>query len=94
MLPSGKTWKLRITGVAALKLPFPACVARIEQVPGVTSVTAAPLTVQTPVVNEAKLTGNPDEAAALSWKGGLVTTLFGSGLKVIVWLAKLGGVNS
>ncbi len=48
---------------------FPACVARIVQVPAVTKVAVVPLTVQTLVVVEEKETGSPELAVALSVSG-------------------------
>jgi hypothetical protein len=40
------------------------------QVPAATMVTALPLTVHTASVNDAKLTGNPEDAFALTVNGG------------------------
>ena len=53
--------------------------------PGATSVTVVPDTVQTNVVVEAKLTGRPEDAVAVSVKGALPSTKFESAPKVIVW---------
>ena len=77
-----------------MKLALPGCVAWIVQVPVVSSVTVLPLTVQTADVSDAKLTGKPDDAVALTLNGASLTSLSGSGLKVIVWLFSPAGVNS
>lgn len=60
------TAKLCVTGVAAAYLSLPACVAIIVQVPGSMKVAAASLTVQMSGVSEAKLTGSPELAVAVS----------------------------
>jgi hypothetical protein len=57
------------------------------QVPTVTSVTLAPETVQTDSVVEAKLTGRPEDALALTVNGVGLKARFESDPKVIVWLA-------
>jgi hypothetical protein len=57
------------------------------QVPTVTSVTLVPETVQTAVVVEAKLTGRPEDALALTVNGVGLKERFESAPKVIVWLA-------
>lgn len=75
-------------------MALPACVARIVQVPVVTDLTVLPLTVQTALVSEAKLTGKPDDAVALTLKGGSVTSLSGNWLKVIVCSVVPAGMNS
>ena len=59
------------------------------QVPTVTSVTLAPETVQTAVVVEAKLTGRPEDALALTVNGVGLKERFESVPKLIVWLAWL-----
>ena len=47
-------------------MALPNWFAAIAQVPALTPVTVLPLTVQTPVVNELKLTARPEEAVALA----------------------------
>ena len=59
------------------------------QVPTVTSVTLAPETVQTDVVVEAKVTGRPEDALALTVNGVGLKERFESVPKLIVWLAWL-----
>jgi len=76
---------VRGTSGAALKLLLPACDAVIVQLPVPVIVTVLPDTVQLPEAE--KLTGNPDEAVALTVKGGSLVVLSASGLNVIVWLA-------
>ena len=63
------TVKLRSTGVAAANDALPAWVARIVQVPCATNVTVPPLTVHVTNVNEAKATGNAEDAVALTVNG-------------------------
>ena len=46
-------------------MALPGCDALIVQPPTLTKVTVLPLTVQTGVVDEAKVTGSPDDAVAL-----------------------------
>ena len=82
------------TGGAGLKNSLPGWAAWIVQVPVVISVTVLPLTVQTAGVSEAKLTGKPEEAVALTVNGGSLTSLSGNGLKLIVWSLWSTGVNS
>ena len=60
------TLKLRLTGVAAAKLEFPAWVAWMVQVPSAMNMTAVPDTVQTDCVVEVKVTGSPEVAVALT----------------------------
>ena len=57
------------------------------QVPPATSVTVEPLTVQTEVVSEEKVTASAEEAVALTAKGAAPNVLLASAPKVIVWLA-------
>ena len=66
---------------------LPACIACMVQVPAETSVTVATDTVQTAEVNEAKLTGKPEEAVALTVNGAVPTTWFATAPKLIVWVA-------
>ncbi len=61
---------------------FPACVARIVQVPAATKVAVVPLTVQTPVVVEAKETCSPEVAVAANESG--VPTLCVPGLLNVI----------
>jgi hypothetical protein len=63
---------------------LPDCEARIVHAPVAMSVTVLPLTVQTDVVWELKVTNNPDDAVALTANGALPNTLFGSVPNVIV----------
>jgi hypothetical protein len=58
--------KFTETGVAALKLVLPGCVAWMVQVPTVTSVTVVFDTVQIDVVVEANPTARPELAVAVS----------------------------
>ena len=67
-----------------MKLASPAWDAWMVQVPAATIVTVLPLTVQTVAVSDEKLTGNPDEAVALSVNGGASTVLLPSVAKVMV----------
>jgi hypothetical protein len=62
---AGLTTKLWVTGAAAAKVPFPPCVAVIEQVPAERMVTRVPLNEQTKGVAEEKLTVRPELAEAL-----------------------------
>jgi hypothetical protein len=61
--------KLRSTSGAAAYVAFPDCAPRIVQVPIATSVTVSPLTVHTETVCDENVTGNPDDAVALTVKG-------------------------
>jgi hypothetical protein len=85
---SGSTVKLRDTGDAAAQVPLPTCEAWIVQVPALTkvvtkTVAVEPLTVQTPVVWEAKLTAKPELAVAESVSSALAVWVPGA-LNVIV----------
>jgi hypothetical protein len=80
------TWKLWLTGVAAVQLVLPAWVAWMVQVPTETSVTVEPAAVQTAEVVEAKLTARPEEALALTGKGAVPKGSFESVPKVMVWV--------
>ena len=64
----------------------PGCVAWIEQMPAPASVTVAPDTVQTDEVVEAKLTGSPEEAVALTVNGALPKARLERPPNVIVWV--------
>jgi hypothetical protein len=55
------------------------------QGPPETNVTVEPETVQTDGVSELKLTGSPVVAVALTAKGALPKTWFGSAPKDMVW---------
>src|SRR4029077_5567142 len=57
------------------------------QVPTATSVTLAPETVQTAIEAEAKLTGRPEDALALSVNGAVPIGRSGSGANAMVWSA-------
>jgi hypothetical protein len=67
---------------------LPLWFAVIEQVPAATRVTDAPATVQTAVVVDAKLTGNPELAVALSVAVEPTDPLPGAA-NVMVWVAWL-----
>jgi len=61
---TGKDW---LTGVAAKKLPFPAWLALIVQLPAATNVRTPPVvTAHTPVVDDVKVGVNPDDAVAVN----------------------------
>jgi hypothetical protein len=62
-------------------------------VPTATNVDLLPDTVHTDVVSEAKLTGKPEDAVALSVMGALPIAKFESAPKVIVWLVRGGGIT-
>ncbi len=68
-------------------MALPAWLAWIVQVPVVTRWTVEPLTVQTPVVVELKLTARPELAVALTLKSAAPSCLSARAPKVIVWLA-------
>jgi hypothetical protein len=81
---TGKDW---LTGVAAKKLPFPAWLALIVQLPAATNVRTPPVvTAHTPVVDDVKVGVNPDDAVAVNV--GVVPKFCAFGLaNVIVWFA-------
>ena len=80
----GPTVMVWVTCGAALKLALPAWLAATTHEPAVTPVTVLPATVQTPVVVELKVTGNPELAVAL--KAPLVPTVsVGAAPNVMVW---------
>jgi len=62
-------------------------VASRVQVPAAISDTVAPVTVQTGMVRDAKLTASADEAVAVRVKGTLPNALFGRLANVMVWVA-------
>ena len=62
----------------------------MEHLPTPTIVTVLPVTVQTFGVDEVKLTGSPDDAAALMVNGGTPKITLASGPKVIVCLSGVG----
>ena len=66
---SALTVKLCCTCGAAVKLALPHWFAVIAQVPPLSKVTVFAETVQTAGVEEAKMTGKPDEAVALKLNG-------------------------
>ena len=81
------TEKLRDTTVAALKVPLPGWLASTVQVPGETSVSTVPLTVQTCGVADANETVKSDVDVAAS-AGGAVPSVCAPGeLKVMTWVA-------
>ena len=55
--------------------------------PVVTKVTVVPATVHTAVVSDEKLTGNPDDAVALTVNGDAASVRSASAPKLIVWSA-------
>jgi hypothetical protein len=63
---------------------LPVWVALIEQVPAATNVTVLPETVQIEVVVDAKLTGSPEEAVALTVTVPADNGVFGIVVKVMV----------
>ena len=63
-------------------------------VPAPTRVTVLPLTVQTPVVVEAKLTGSPDDAVADTVNGAAPNVLLPSLAKVIFWVASASATDT
>ena len=88
------TLKLRVTGVAALKLALPAWLAVIEQVPTATRLTVAPLTVQTDGELDAKLTAKPDEAVATSAGTGVPRIWLAGAVKLMVCAYGAGGATA
>ena len=54
-------------------------------VPALTKVTVEPLTWHTGVVSDAKLTGNPDDAVAVTENGEVPNVRVASAPKVMVW---------
>jgi hypothetical protein len=63
---AASTVKLLVTGAAAAYVLLPACEAVIEQVPTAMNVAVVPLTVQVCGVSDAKATGSPELAVAMS----------------------------
>ena len=63
------TVKLRVTDVAALKLPFPVWLAVIEQVPTLRSTTRSPAMLQTTGRIGVRVTGSPELARAAIGNG-------------------------
>lgn len=63
---------------------LPAWLARMEQVPLATIVTVLPDMVHTEEVVDAKLTGRPEEAVALTVNGVALQVLSGKAAKVMV----------
>jgi hypothetical protein len=68
-------------------LVFPPCVAWIEHVPALTSVTVTPDIVQTAVVVEAKLTAKPELALALTVNAAVPNTRLDKTPKLMLWLS-------
>ena len=68
-------------------MALPPCAARIVQVPVVTKVTVVPETVHTGGVSDEKLTGNPDDAVALTVNGDADSERSASAAKLIIWSA-------
>ena len=71
------TLNVLVTGVAAEKLPFPGCVAVIEQTPTDTRVALDPDTVQTARVLLANATVNPEVAVAVNATGPALCAVSG-----------------
>ena len=69
-------------------MAFPAWLAAIVQVPAATPVTVLPLTVQTPVVVEANVTGLPDAPPVADTVPIPPTTAAGAEPKLIIWLPR------
>jgi hypothetical protein len=63
--------KLCVALGAAAYVAFPGCDAWIVHVPKAISVTVVPVFVQTDAVRDEKLTGRPEDAVALTAKGGV-----------------------
>jgi hypothetical protein len=61
-------------------------VALIVQVPALSSFTLSPDTVQTLVVDDAKVTDRPEDAVALTVIGEALTGSLEIGAKLMVWL--------
>jgi len=66
-------------------LALPACVAWMAQVPAPASVTEAADTVQTDAVVDAKATGRPEDAVAVSVNGGAPICWLERAAKAMVW---------
>ena len=77
--------KVRATASAAAKLASPACCAVTVQLPAPVSVIALALALQLPIAR--KTTTRPDEAVALTVKGGSPNCLSASAANVIVCAA-------
>ena len=88
---AGDTVKLRITGLAALKLALPAWLAVMEQVPAASKVTVLPLTLQIEGVVDASCTVKPEVALAVSTGGVIPSVCVASPLKLMVWLVNGAG---
>jgi hypothetical protein len=84
LLGAPVTWNERVTSTAAVCDVSPACDATTVHVPTATSVTVEPETVQTPVVELAKLTDRPLEAVASSETGPWSTRVSAGCVNVIV----------
>jgi hypothetical protein len=80
------TVKLRVTGVAATQFVFPAWVAWMLQVPAVNRATEFPEIEHTVWVVEAKLTGKPEVAVALTVNGTVLNVRLEIVPKVMVWV--------
>ena len=84
LLGAAVTAKVRDTGVAAAMLALPSCEAVIVQLPTASSVKAAPLTLQTAVVLEAKLIARLALEVALKLKAADPSCRSAIAAKVIV----------
>jgi hypothetical protein len=78
-----ETVKFSATDGAAAYAALPAWFATIVQTPAVSRVTRLPLTVHTLAVDDAKITGSPDEEEALTANFGLVRDCAGMAGKFI-----------
>jgi len=81
---AAETVKDRETVVAGAKVLFPAWLASMMQVPATTRVNVLPLTVQMLGVVDAKLTGRPELAVAVSTGGAVPRVWLPGELKVMV----------
>src|SRR5271157_2790819 len=84
------TVKLCETGVAAAYVLLPACVAWIVQAPAAMNVAVVPLTVQTPVVVEAKDTASPELEVAERVNGVPTVCVPGLAKEIDCWVRGTG----
>ena len=78
------TVKFWLTGVAAAKVPFPACVAVTVHVPADSRFKVVPLTVQTAGVLTLNCTLKPELDVAISAGGAAFSVCVGGAVKVMV----------
>src|SRR5271157_1344492 len=84
------TVKVCETGVAAAYVLLPACVAWIVQAPAAMNVAVVPLTVQTPVVVEAKDTASPELEVAERVNGVPTVCVPGLAKEIDCWVRGTG----